>query len=241
MDSSMARPLSWAYYFFSPGSAAVMQTFHFPQHEPLLSPGVQKSPGQRTCSTLLGPFQSVYSYIQKKFPKVSEPLLCSIMFLCSLPVKTFSNCTTILCYGVVVPHFSPRIGSLLPVRQWGIQSQNPNVPLFLGHSCYHCASWVLWEVNRDRNRSIKSLLGNNTRERKRQGPRLGRNGWQTTMQIRQRPWKPNRKVHAEDYLVKKPCVGQKSQPCSTSCLVISQSRPKKSMAWAQKLRPAWKS
>lgn len=74
----------------------------------------------------------------------------------------------------------------------------------------------------DEDRSIKSLLGNNTCERKRQETRLSRKNQQTTVQIWQSLWKPNREVQNKDYLQEGSWIVSKNLgPSSMSCLVIA--------------------
>lgn len=76
----------------------------------------------------------------------------------------------------------------------------------------------------DEDRSIKYFLGNNTCQRKRQETRLSRKNQQTTVQIWQSLWKPNREVQNEDYLREGSCIVSKTLgPSSMSCLVFAGS------------------
>lgn len=96
-----------------------VQVFHFTQHESLLSPGVWESPYLRFAL-----HHWILSSVFNPIFQESTPKSINFSYLILL-----SNYTTILCQRLTVPHTPPGMGSSLPVKQLGIQSQNPNLPL----------------------------------------------------------------------------------------------------------------
>lgn len=92
----------------------------FTQDKSLLSPGVWESPYQWICSVPLDPFQNVQFCIPRKYPQINKLFLSSVML---------NSCAMVLCQRLIVLHIASEMGSSLPVKQLGIQSQNSNLPL----------------------------------------------------------------------------------------------------------------